>query len=657
MPLNTDIKILLVEDAAVMRKMELKTLKSLGFENVVEAVDGQNAIDILQSEKNIELIISDWNMPVKSGFDLLVWVRNTTEFTKLPFLMATGRGEKKEIAKAESAGVSSFISKPFDANELSVKIEEAFGVKEVQSKKSSHTIQQSGSGKVVLKIGHIQITDHLVLGILKHLIKSGELQPQTFELETRCLSSWNPVADSLEKGELDGACVLAPIAMDLFSYGVPIKLILFAHRNGSIFVRNKKGGQYVEPYQAFFRNKSFLLPHLMSIHHILAHMFFTGIGLNPGYAGEAGVDVSFEVVPPVKMPEILASNEKACGYLVAEPLGTKAIASGIAELQFISSEIWDNHPCCVVTVQKDLTEQYPQVIQEFTKMLVYAGKFIAQKPGLAAEIGVGFLDPNGALGLKTALIKNVLTEPKGIKTENLYPSIEELDRIQRYMHDNMGLGNIIDLEEFVDLRFANEACKDTEITPRKAAVKVETTHKAQEILVQKHAVQQSQAVKSLINLEGKYLSFSLGREEYGIDILKIKEIIKMQTIRTIPHTPHHIKGVFNLRGNVIPVIDLRLRFGMPAIEYSERTVIIVLEIYNQGATVLMGIIVDSVSEVSDIKVKDIEEKPLFGVNTNTDFIMAIAKTIGKVKILLDIDHVLTHDDTVMVSKIFEPTEA
>ncbi len=655
MPLNTDSKILLVEDAAVMRKMELKTLKSLGFENIIEAIDGQNAIDTLQREKDIELIISDWNMPVKSGFDLLVWVRNSADYAKLPFLMATGRGEKKEIAKAESAGVSSFISKPFDANELSVKIEEAFGVKEAQPQKSTHSIQLNAAGKVKLKIGHIQITDHLVLGILKHLIKTGELQPQTFELETLCLSSWNPVADSLEKGQVDGACILAPIAMDLFSYGVPIKMILFAHRNGSIFVRNKKGGQYVEPYQEFFRNKSFLLPHLMSIHHILAHMFFTGIGLNPGYAGEAGVDVNFEVVPPVKMPEILASNDKACGYLVAEPLGTKAIASGIAELQFISSEIWEDHPCCVVTMQKDLIEQYPQVIHEFTKMLVYAGKFISQKPGLAAEVGVGFLDPNGALGLKPALIKNVLTEPKGIKTDNLYPSIEELDRIQQYMHDNMGLGNIIDLEEFVDLRFANQACKDTDIS-RKASRQVETTHKAQEILVQKHTMQKQQVEKSLINLEGKYLSFSLGREEYGIDILKIKEIIKMQAIRTIPHTPRHIKGVFNLRGNVIPVIDLRLRFGMPDNEYSERTVIIVLEIDNQGSTVLMGIIVDSVSEVSDIKVKDLEDKPSFGLNTNTDFILAIAKANSKVKILLDIDNVLTQDETVIVSKIFEPTE-
>ena len=654
MSFDKDIKILLVEDAAVMRKMELKTLNSLGFEHITEAPDGQAAMDILESDDSIQLVISDWNMPNKSGYDLLVWVRQHPVHSNLPFLMATGRGEKKEMTKAEKAGVSSFISKPFDANELSEKIKEAFGEGKTQ-KVSNRVIQTAPSGKILLRVGHIQITDHLVLGVMKHLISTGELKPQTFELDTTCLSSWNPVANALESGDIDGACVLAPIAMDLYSYGVPIKLVLFAHRNGSIFVRNKKGGEYKEPYENFFRGKSFLLPHIMSIHNILAHMFFSGIGLNAGFAGDEGVDVNFEVVPPVKMPEILSNNEKACGYLVAEPLGTKAIAGGIAELQFISSELWENHPCCVVTLQQDIIDQYPEVVQEFTNMLVYSGKLIEEKPGVAAEIGVEFLDPSKTLGLKAALIKNVLTEPKGIKTGDLYPSIEDLDRIQHYMHDHMGLGNIINVDEFVDLRFANVACKESDISTRASIIKKED--KAQEILQRDTRQQVEQTEKSLINLEGKYLSFSIGREEYGIDILKIKEIIKMQKIRTLPKLPEHIKGVINLRGNVIPVIDLRLRFGMQPLEYSERTVIIVLEVIYNGHMVLMGVAVDSVSEVSDINVKDIEETPSFGISTNTDYILAIAKYKGRVKILLDIDKVLTRNDSEIVSEIFEEAAA
>ncbi len=651
MSLGTDIKILLVEDAAVMRKMELKTLKSLGFENIIEAPDGQAAQDILEADSSIQLVISDWNMPNKSGYELLIWVRQHDTYKDLPFLMATGRGEKKEMAKADSAGVSSFISKPFDASELSEKIQEAFGMGQPAEKKINRVIQTAPSGKILLRIGHIQITDHLVLGVLKHLIKTGELKPQTFELDTLCLSSWNPVAKSLESGDIDGACVLAPIAMDLFSYDVPIQLILFAHRNGSIFVRNRKGDEYREPYENFFRGKSFLLPHLMSIHNILAHMFFSGIGLNAGFAGDEGVDVNFEVVPPVKMPEILANNEKACGYLVAEPLGTKAIASGIAELQFISSELWDNHPCCVVTMQQDIIDQHPEVVQEFTNMLVYAGKLIEEKPGIAAEIGVEFLDPNKVLGLKPALIKNVLTEPKGIKTGDLYPSVEDLDRIQHYMHDNIGLGNIIDLDKFVDMRFADVACKDTDVNKRSSVVRSED--KVQDILVRDSGYQAVQSEKSMINLEGKYLSFSMGKEEYGIDILKIKEIIKMQNIRSIPNLPPHIKGVINLRGSVIPVIDLRLRFGMTPMDYDERTVIIVLEIYYQGRTVMMGVAVDSVSEVSDIHVADIDETPSFGVNTQTDYILAIAKLKGHVKILLDIDKVLTRNEAEIVTEMFQ----
>ena len=107
--------------------------------------------------------------------------------------------------------------------------------------------------------------------------------------------------------------------------------------------------------------------------------------------------------------------------------------------------------------------------------------------------------------------------------------------------------------------------------------------------------------------EGKYLTFTLAEEEYGIGILKIKEIIGMLPINSVPQTPEFVKGVINLRGKVIPVMDLRLRFGMPSIDYSERNCIIVVEIGGQAGTILVGIVVDAVSEVLNIKGDDIEK--------------------------------------------------
>ena len=159
-----------------------------------------------------------------------------------------------------------------------------------------------------------------------------------------------------------------------------------------------------------------------------------------------------------------------------------------------------------------------------------------------------------------------------------------------------------------------------------------------------------QAVKAMRDKDGKYLTFSLAEEEYGIGILKIKEIIGMMPITTVPRTPEFVKGVINLRGKVIPVMDLRLRFGMKEIDYSERTCIVVVEIEGTSGTVMIGVVVDSVSEVLNIKGEDVEETPTFGAKMNTDYILGMAKMEGGVKILLDIDRVLSEHEIVDLEK-------
>ena len=158
------------------------------------------------------------------------------------------------------------------------------------------------------------------------------------------------------------------------------------------------------------------------------------------------------------------------------------------------------------------------------------------------------------------------------------------------------------------------------------------------------------AVKAMKDREGKYLTFTLASEDYGIGILKIKEIIGMMPITSVPRTPDYVKGVINLRGKVIPVIDLRLRFSMDGIEYSERTCIIVVEIMGKSGTVMIGIVVDSVSEVLNIKSEDIEDTPTFGTAVDTEYILGMAKMEGGVKILLDIDRVLTEEEVSLLEK-------
>ncbi len=159
-----------------------------------------------------------------------------------------------------------------------------------------------------------------------------------------------------------------------------------------------------------------------------------------------------------------------------------------------------------------------------------------------------------------------------------------------------------------------------------------------------------QAVQANEAREGKYLTFNMDNEEYGIGILKIKEIIGMMPITTVPKTPGFVKGVINLRGKVIPVIDLRLRFGIDAIDYTERTCIIVVEIEGAGGTIQIGIVVDSVSEVLNIKGEEVEDTPTFGTKLNTDYILGMAKMEGGVKILLDIDKVLSAAEIAALDK-------
>ena len=146
--------------------------------------------------------------------------------------------------------------------------------------------------------------------------------------------------------------------------------------------------------------------------------------------------------------------------------------------------------------------------------------------------------------------------------------------------------------------------------------------------------------ESIADKEGKYLTFSLGAEEYGLEILKVREIIGYIDVTAVPQTPPYVKGVINLRGQVIPVVDLRTKFGMQTAEVTEQSCIIVVESTQSGRKANTGIIVDRVQEVLDIAGTDIEEAPQFGGSVDTDFILGMAKVGDSVKILLDIDRVL-----------------
>jgi len=150
--------------------------------------------------------------------------------------------------------------------------------------------------------------------------------------------------------------------------------------------------------------------------------------------------------------------------------------------------------------------------------------------------------------------------------------------------------------------------------------------------------------------EGKYLTFHLDKEEYGIPILKVKEIIGMMEITRIPRTPDYIKGVINLRGKIIPIMDLRLKFGLEEKTYTSNTCIIVIDVNSSETKRQMGIVVDTVSEVVNLRKGDIEPPPEYSRDTDDSFITGICKFKNNVIILLNMDEILNVEGLIIINK-------
>ena len=152
------------------------------------------------------------------------------------------------------------------------------------------------------------------------------------------------------------------------------------------------------------------------------------------------------------------------------------------------------------------------------------------------------------------------------------------------------------------------------------------------------------------------VSFNIGDEEFGVDILKVQEINRMVEVTRVPNTPEYVDGVINLRGKVIPVVDLRLKFGLPEMEYTQRTCIIVVQVRGEAGPMQMGIVVDGVAEVLNLADADIEDTPAFGQDVTVSYLLGMAKIKGKVKILLDIDQVLTTQELQVLEAVLPATK-
>ncbi len=261
--------------------------------------------------------------------------------------------------------------------------------------------------KPLIRVGHLPITDHLILGVTADKLASGNETFQHGQLEAKPYRSWNRLADDLRQGNLDAACILAPLAMEFFYAGVPVRMLLQTHKSGSTLVKNKRAN--IEKLEDF-KGRSILIPHYLSVHHLLFDKLMRDNGLEVG----AGKDIIFDVVAPSEIAEIIEWDEKGTvgGFIVAEPFGRQCVKAGWGDELSMSKEIWPDHPCCVLVMNENLVEKSPEAVQELVTSLVDSGKFITNHPVEAAHIGAVFLHQ------EESLVLSILEDPKKRVTMN-----------------------------------------------------------------------------------------------------------------------------------------------------------------------------------------------------------------------------------------------
>jgi CheY-like chemotaxis protein/ABC-type nitrate/sulfonate/bicarbonate transport system substrate-binding protein len=454
---DRSLKILLVDDSGMARTMISNTIKSVGRHEISTATDGIDAVQRLQSGAPVDCVISDWNMPSMDGLAFLKWLRGQEGLKNLPFIMATAQSDKKQVGMALAAGANQVLAKPFSTDELRQALNAIFGPSKA-AEASAFQLQYAGAGRLRLRVAHTASLELLTVGALSLMTRRAELSTESFELKAMNLPNLNAVQSSLENGRVDAAFVPLPLAMDLFGFGLPLRLVCLSGRNGGQLVRNKHWSSVHWPsHKEYFKYKAVLIPHKMSLYNMLLHRFLKEEGLRPGVPGVAPINVRFEVMPPIKMPEFMAYNEDVAAFACADPMGALAVRADIATPMFPTSELWRNHPGEALVVREECLAEHPESVRELVRLLFEAGARLADDPDKAAALAVDFLDPHKTLRLDADSLEHLLIGEQALNTRDLTPIPAELESIQDYLYNEMDIGGLIDVSRLVDTSFAEQA--------------------------------------------------------------------------------------------------------------------------------------------------------------------------------------------------------
>jgi NitT/TauT family transport system substrate-binding protein len=320
-----------------------------------------------------------------------------------------------------------------------------------------------------IRIGYLKIIDHLILGYSVFRLQSNGNQLHNATLESIPMNSWEQICDGLRQGNLHGAFITAPLAMDLFAAGLDLSFLMFVHRSGSLMVKNKEARI---KNLAGLKGKTILIPHNLSVQHLLLHKLLTASGLklkSPNALKTDPEKIITEAANPFLMPQMLETDEDQDigAYMVSEPYGSQAIAAGTADRLCNSDSLWKDHPCCGFVVQAGLGSSHKAAIEELVHHFFQSAQILdtqipdTQTPDTRVDENILNFAQN-FLGQDQEVVRLALIN-SGIRftPKKLFPDREKLDIIQTYMTKTMGvMSQTINIDSFLNPDFAAKAVSE-----------------------------------------------------------------------------------------------------------------------------------------------------------------------------------------------------
>ncbi len=315
-----------------------------------------------------------------------------------------------------------------------------------------------------IRIGHLKIIDHLILGYSVFRLQSTGAPLRNSTLENVPMNSWEQICEGLRQGDLHGAFITAPLAMDLFAAGLDISFLMFVHRSGSLMVKSREART---KSLVDLKGKSILIPHNLSVQHLLLHKLLTAAGLNLSPQNSLLTEpkkILVESTSPFLMPQMLENDRDhdigAC--IVPEPYGSQVITKKFADKLCTSDSLWKDHPCCGFVVQKNLETSHGKALEELVGHFFQSAHILDNRiPAPSLENKT--LDfAQDFLGQERKVIQQALLN-SGIhySPQKLLPDREKLNIIQTYMTETMGvMSQTIDLDAFVNPAYAKKAVSE-----------------------------------------------------------------------------------------------------------------------------------------------------------------------------------------------------